>query len=382
MKYLQITRIDCGGKERATSDMVNQLLRDDATSKAVKNRFNYINGNVCNILGSESIIYSFMSIDSRKFDIKTQIRNVEFLGFSNDEIELCFNDDEPKITAVGIYDFTDTFLEKYKLDKFKKYCIKNKMNSLIKNNIVECMQNDPSALYQFRLISDEEKSYLRAITTDKYKNYDNHIALYIALNTLHRYADTNAIDIRATEGYISDSSLDINFVFGEKIDLEDGWYMQIGVKVLNNEIRQGAFSIELIYSIYNSNNPDKNIMTYTAISDKIIDIVHTRTVETIEQEFSKLMNIEGFIESMVSNAKKVKSNNVLDPDQIYKLFELFSNNRTMSSSTRKLLKSEKDTITRNTHNLIDIFDKLSTLVTSVDEKTHLQRLFDEFIKTL
>jgi hypothetical protein len=58
---------------------------------------------------------------------------------------------------------------------------------------------------QYRLIKVDNEWRIRGITTTRYHNYDNYLAIYVTLLSLHRYAKEHHINYRIEKAYISDS---------------------------------------------------------------------------------------------------------------------------------------------------------------------------------
>ncbi|WP_251867302.1 hypothetical protein [Enterococcus malodoratus] len=116
---------------------------------------------------------------------------------------------------------------------------------------------------------DGDSLFLRGLATLSNKRYDNNIAIYLALNSLHKYAEERDTYIFVEKAYITDSSLDIVFVQEERFHIDDDSFVEVGIRLTNNEISDGKLSMKFIYTVYDGKNNQ-----FRAIGDTVGGIIH------------------------------------------------------------------------------------------------------------
>lgn len=116
---------------------------------------------------------------------------------------------------------------------------------------------------------DGDSLFLRGLATLSNKRYDNNIAIYLALNSLHKYAEESDTYIFVEKAYITDSSLDIVFVQEERFHIDDDSFVEVGIRLTNNEISDGKLSMKFIYTVYDGKNNQ-----FRAIGDTVGGIIH------------------------------------------------------------------------------------------------------------
>jgi len=129
-------------------------------------------------------------MDNQKLDIIDKLDNIFIKeGCSTKQLSLIFKPDS--LNARGIYRFSCEFLEMaFQVRKFSTYCIDNNLEELLIETTRKLCQLNPHNKYQFRLIQEDDNQLIRGITSVRYNNYDNHLALYLTLLALHRHVQT------------------------------------------------------------------------------------------------------------------------------------------------------------------------------------------------
>ncbi|MGR6001442.1 hypothetical protein ACT7C7_26960 [Bacillus cereus] len=74
------------------------------------------------------------------------------------------------------------------MGKYGKFCIKNGYRDLLRENIEQLLVKLGEVEKQYRLLKIDNEYCLRGITSLRYRNYDNHLALYLSLLSIHSYA--------------------------------------------------------------------------------------------------------------------------------------------------------------------------------------------------
>lgn len=364
----------------ADNKSVKQLLRLESsfgsTNQEIMEAVNWISEDeLCNIKGSKDLIDLYNSIDSDKMDLVLPLSEIKFVGFYHDN-EIILELDG--YNARGIYSFTNAFLDSlFSLKKFGIFCFKYGEKDLLNENIEKLMISRQQEERQYRFIMDGDDLLLRGLTTTSYKNYDNNIAIYLALHSLHKYSKENNVHIAVEGGYITDSNLDITFIQEELIKVDKNTFVEIGVRLTNNEITEGKLSMEFIYKIF-----DNKKNSFTAIGDTVVGIIHTYQVQTIQTKLDNLDNLSLYTRETISHIKSIRNKSKLDRDQLSLIFSRLSRakgNEISKQSKERIENLYKEEVVNNTFSLIELFGKINAISTNIDEKTFIQIVFNELI---
>lgn len=371
------------GMKHASKEQVLSLLDSDTESENIQNLLSNIIEAKCNIAGSAEVIKRFNQIGNQKKDIKIPIEYISLIGFDEKQLILSFNEegtDDLAFTATGIYSFSTDFLDiLFHMSKFSGYCFKMNETDLLRENLEYLLDNTTGRKKQYRFINgigkNEDDMYLRAITSEQYRNYDNNIVLYLALVSMHNYSKSMATKVYIEKAYITDSSLDLTLKLDEKIKLNSDFSIEVGINITNSEIREGAVLFEFIYTIN-----DNNGMKSTAIGDNVVKIQHNNRFETVHSKMAKLLDLKIYTDGIIDGINVANLATKLDENVLFSIFNKFSRSKALEKATKsKLEQLHKDEIASNTLNIIELFDKLEKLNTSVDDKTYLQKKFNDFI---
>ncbi|MDU1845220.1 MAG: hypothetical protein E6778_06710 [Niallia nealsonii] len=334
------------------------------------------------INGSKELLSYFERVDEEKLDIVEELKNIEYIGLSDDnEIILRFNNEmfDEDFNATGVYDFSYDFLDNaFNMGKFSRFCISNSYHDLLRENITQLIKNLPSLKKQYRLIKNNDKWFLRGLTSTRYNNYDNHLAIYLTLISLHKYSNNNKTSFNLEKAYLSDSEIKIFFSQQNPINISNLGEVYFGVYVTNNEIKEGTFSLELRYTV--ANEQGKN---FSGISNHVFNISHATGINNVKEKLAFSDKINELKEITIEHIKNIKMSK-LSENQLYMLF------RKIHSSTQKLSKEARDkakdfydsSLVKNTITIIDAFDKFYEITTDVEERIYLERIYNEVIKEL
>lgn len=332
------------------------------------------------INGSRELIDLFEKIDAKKIDITEVIDNIKFNGVTEkNEIILNFVDDE--LVASGIYNFTYQFFEElFDMGKYEEFCFKNNLQDVINENIVKLFEKFKETKKQYRLIEQNQKWYLRGITSIKYNNYDNNIAIYITMLLLSKLSIDRKMGISVKSAYISDSDIKVFFEQDNYKKVDGVGNVYFGVLLTNGEIRNSQFSLEVYYRIEAKN------LSFTAIpelKDSIFSINHTLGIDlliTKVQKIDELINIEN---SMLTYIKSIKDIKEVSENILYNLMLKITQSRILISETKENFKNIYDkNLINNSMTLLQVFDKVDKITIDIDEKIYLQRIYNEIIKDL
>lgn len=372
---------DSGSK--ATRAQVLNLLGTDEISSSVKFEIDFIE-RVCNVEGSNEVIQLFKQIKHKKYDKDISTRNVRLIGF-NDKQQLILgftdidNAEEIAYTATGIYSFSSAFLDDlFCLDRFSGYCFRTDQKDLLIDNIRYLLENSEEIKKQYRFIEGKEDGevYLRALTSSKYRNYDNNIVLYLSLNAMHQYSKRMKNPVYIDRAFITDSSLVMSVKLKNTIPLGKKYQVEIVINVSNSEIREGVVLFELVYTII-----DRKGIRSTAIGDSVLKVKHNLNADTVKNRMKVFNNLEKLSKDLISGIDEARLAKKLDSDQLSVIFDKLSGARTkgLGINTKQELNKISKEVSENTYSLLELFNKLEKIDATVDDMTYIQRKFSEFI---
>jgi len=333
------------------------------------------------IKGSKSLLEAFNIIHAEKMDIISKLDDIEYIGLSsNNEIILRFTDDD--LNATGIYSFTYDFFEVlFKMGKFSTHCISNGFNDLLNDTLNELikLQKDDEKQYRFLWYNDE--LCLRGITSLGYNNYDNNIVLYLTLLFLDKYFKENNISYIINEAEVSDSHLRIVMKDETSLEIADVGTVQFGLVFKNDEIREGAFSLEIKYSLYDENG-NYVFAGIPGLKDSIFEVIHTNGINTLAEKLSRINNILTLQHSMIPLIAGLKHAGNINDVTIEFLFEkIFYARKALKTSTRKNILGLFDAnVINNTISLIEAFGRISEIDCDFDESLFVQSLYHKVLK--
>ncbi|MGJ0848333.1 hypothetical protein ACR77J_16705 [Tissierella praeacuta] len=385
---VSLTKDSIGNESQKLSYLKKYLILDKDLDEDINQKFpiSYFGNEneTLKIKGAKGLIDAFDEIDSGKFDFNETLKNIRFIGI-NDEGEIGIEFPNENINAYGIYDFTSDLLDPFHLTKYVRYCINKEYTDIIKFNIDEQLNRDKEKEKQFRLLRDKnDELRIRGITSTLYKNYDNNIVLYLSLLALHKYAKKEDIFYYVDRANISDSSLYIFFEQEKSIKIPKIGDIYFGLAVSNGEIRNKTFKAEVRYKIVNP----KNKTSFSAIfTTPVFSIVHNMSLPKIESNLENLFKLDEHEKSVINFIEKLQNIEILTEDSIYflisDLLEKISDCSDISKKTRDEFKKEEvDIMLRGTLTLVEFFGKLNTIVTDMDEKIFIERIFHKVIADL
>lgn len=190
MDYHYETRYFNEGNGRlATKEEIKKLLRleseiNDVDEFVLENIDFIENSNECNIIGIKDLIEKYNYVDSEKIDLLIPLSEISYIGFyHNKEIILGFENDTWK--AIGTYEFTSDFLDSlFNMNKYARFCLNYEDEELVAYNMEKQLLKRSGEIRQYRFLMKGEDMLLRGITSRNYRNYDNHIAIYLISHAL------------------------------------------------------------------------------------------------------------------------------------------------------------------------------------------------------
>lgn len=377
---------DVSDKTIKLSDLISVIRKERDLDKQVIERFpieNFGNGNEdLRVKGSKDLLDAFHKIYAEKMDIIDKLENIEYIGLSDkNEIILNFKND---FSATGIYDFTYEFFEEhFRMGRYANFCIEEGYNDLVRKNLDDLFKELKDEEKQYRLIMKNDNLFIRGLTSTRYKDYDNNLALYLSLLAIHKFAKENDIKYYLSKSFLSDSYMSLVLEQETPVNVPDVGNVYFGAVISNNELGDGAFSFEIRYRIVDATKKI-SFGAVPDIKDSVFDMNHLTGIDNVESKISRMFKLKELQETMLSyiiELKKVKS---LSNNVIYDLIKRITNARnSFKSETRKSIQELYDkNLINNTLTLIEAFNKIDSLVTDIDERVYLERIYHEIIKEL
>lgn len=364
------------------------IREDRELDLAIREKFpiNYFgndNDKLC-IKGTKLLVDKFEEIYSEKIDIFEKLENITYIGLSDkNQIILHFNNDFDT-SASGVYDFSYDFCEElFSMGKYFNYCLKEEYEDLIKENINELIVKQKDVEKQYRLIKKNDIWFIRGLTSNRYNNYDNNIAIYLSLLFLNQYAKNNNINYKLVQAYLNDSSIQI-VLEQEKLTVIDNLgKVHFGVIIRNSEIRESTLSIEIKYRIVDSRNSAISFSAIPALKDSVLNLMHGTGITRMEEKIQDLSHIKEIQESMLNFIRKLSGIEKLSEDAIYSILKEITNSRNFKAATKQKFRELYDkNLVNNTLSLIETFNVIDTITTDIDEKIFLERIYHKVIMML
>lgn len=260
----------------------------------------------------------------------------------------------------------DLFSSLCNMDKFVKTLAEEGHKEIVQD-VYSKMQTIKNPHKIYRILIDQEllKFYLRAIVSDKYNNYDNNMAIFIALVSLHNQMKETGVKYSLDFCELNESYINMYFETSEVYDLEDVGKVRNVIQVSNDEIKREALKFSCVAKIYfDVDDPVYGSMYLTAenrVKSTILTIKHNVVPKTAVIRLSELANTGDIYKELFSDIAQVKK--VKDVGQIK-----FILMQKIEKATRDSIKpykasilKEMDNDVRNIHELLTLFKKVELL---------------------
>lgn len=369
-------------KEKGKISDLKLLIRERDIDKEILEKlppesFGNLEDNI-EVIGSNGLIASFNKINDDKYDIIESLSNIEYIGLTSnhDEIILKFSEDEK---GIGYYNFTNEFFEElFEMGKFFKFCIKNNYRDLIRETLEQLFELMGNIEMQYRCIRHNDELLIRGITSKRYKNYDNHIALYLGLIALHKYKKINNEEFKVIKAYLRDSEIKVFFEQTEPITLSGIGNVYFGAVLSNNELKKSKLTFELRYRIIDDDN--NSFAATPDLNDAFFSVQHSIGIENLKSKIESLFVIKDRQKTILDYIKSISNLKVLNENQIYSIFKKIVDNRDIVGETRKRVKEVYDKeLVGNTMSLFRVFNSFSNIPKDLDEQLTLERIYHKVI---
>lgn len=375
----------------SVQELLNLLnLEDDLTGILLESlNIENIKNDFINITGAKQLLKIQEGINKGflKEDLVSSLKDITV--YNNDAFTINFNNIKnhedlldlasSQIISTPIYSAKNDFFSSfYGMDKYANGLIKNGMNDILQANL-ELLKNKEISenKRRYRILYDlnEKAFYLRAIISmDRYNNYDNNIAIVIALITLYRRMKEQEIVYSIDRIEYNESYIRIFFAQNDKRKLSnDLGYVKNMIEVSNDEIKREALRFDAISNIEfidaNSEIQDLIIQPSTKnskIKTSILSIKHSVIPKTFVQQLQEIGNSQKIHDSLFSEISEISK--ITNPAQI-----IFFLKRKVELAKNEYIKKHKKNITdilnkqtvTNMIQLLTLFKKIE-LITEND----------------
>lgn len=388
MGYFYVEKLRDVSSSRAKLGDLKNLIRDFDLDVEVKEEFPLdefgVHSDEIQVDGSDDLLLAFNKVDNEKMDLAEVLEDIEFCGFDENDNNIILkfkkiND----LESIGIYNFTYDFLDNlFSLGRFYNFSEERQTFDILSSTLKELFVRFPDAKRQYRFLNIKDEWRLRGITSTAYKNYDNHLVLYLTLLGLHDYARKTGNNFILSGGQVSDSDVSIFFEDPNPIYIEGVGNVHFGVFVSNGEIRQKRFTFEITYRI---DNGKVSFSAMPELEEPLIKINHTLNVDSVKKKINNIFELDKHKEDMLTYIKSLRDIEKLSSDGIHFLFnKIIKSRQKFSEDTKNKAKKLRDdkVIVKNTLTLIELLNRVSEITTDVNEKVHLQRIYDNVIRTI
>ena len=325
------------------------------------------------ILGSEQALKTLNRIVDHKTDKQLSLKDLTKIDFkviqSSTNYEMYFAEDGQN--ARTSYNAKDTFLDNYSLAKHADYLLQNNKKQNLLNDLNDLQQtvnlSDKQATYRF--IDINGTHYLRAIVSNRYKFYDNQIALYMAISIISKYSAEHKQDFILKSMTVTDSKLYTYFLEKSPIKLNKNLTIQTGLVLSNSELGDGSASFKVCYTIQDNNNN-----RVVGLTDQIANINHGNNPMSIEKDFKNLQLFEEQRKDIIQAVKKVQWTKKLTRDDLDTISYLISH---MQSPLPKQLKAQMakcidpNKLLGKSYTLMMLFNKFNSFIQNEDPNIQL-----------
>lgn len=273
---------------------------------------------------------------------------------------------------------TDLFSGLCNMDKFVKSLAEEGHKEIVLD-VYSKMQTikNPHKIYRILIDQELHKCYLRAIVSDKYNNYDNNMAIFIALVSLHNQMKETGVKYSLDFCELNESYINMYFETSEVYDLEDVGKVRNVIQVSNDEIKREALKFSCVAKIYfDVDDPVYGSMYLTAenrVKSTILTIKHNVVPKTAVIRLSELANTGDIYKELFSDVAQVKKVRNVDQIKFILIQKIEKATRDSIKPYKASILKELDNDVRNIHELLTLFKKVELLAGEDIEATQFIR---------
>ncbi|QEE50436.1 hypothetical protein FUA48_12890 [Flavobacterium alkalisoli] len=347
------------------------------------------------IPGAKKLVETMRIVNAKfeKFDLESTYNNLEFdttdgfkitfKNIENEEINQLTSSDE--FTAVPIYSAQADFLSGlFSMEKYANKLMDNGHNDLVQynlNRVKSIYESSDNKAKKYRVLLDNEGNYfLRAITSKRYYDYNNNIAVFIGLITLHKemLSSKNKFIVQRCE--YNESYVRTYFESLEEKELPNVGYINNIIEVSNDEVKREAMRFSTVISLSYVSKEDKNISLFIKpqrTKSTILSIKHNELPQTAFENLAMLVNYKEVQNELFEDLKKIGE--IKKPDQIKHIIRDKINRARageLKSSKNNIL-SELTTQVKTITELLELLNKIELLTEDIDSKEYLRYIIYE-----
>mgnify|MGYP005749299697 CR=1 FL=1 len=344
------------------------------------------------IPGAQKALARLANIDEvyQKIDHVTTYRNLIFDSERKrrEDFAIGFPDlagEEGGVFAKPIYSAqTDFFAKMIGMDKYAYQLFSKELSNVVYANLA-LLQKDSKETKKkekFRLLKEIETGnlFLRAIVGSNYRDYNNKVALFVALVTLHKSSKETKTEFRITNFEYSESYIRIFFESDSVEQLSDFGEVTQVIEVSNDEIKSRALTFKCLLKIGYYDKREKvegEIFAKPQTTDKynILRITHGQNVDTAIARLKDISKVDSVTNTVFEDARNISA--IDKPDFIRALVK-----RKIEGSRIEELQSHKNALSReletkvdSMYGLLKIFNKLNLVTDDPEVKEYLRYLF-------
>ena len=344
------------------------------------------------IPGAKTAISKLHEVDKiyEKIDHETSYRRLEFdpSRKSKEEFAIMFEgvkNEVVKIAALPIYSARTDFFDKMNgMDKYASQLFSKNLASILYANL-ELLQRDSKETKKqekFRLLKDIETGsfFLRAIVSPSYKNYDNKVALFVALTTLHNSSKVSGANFMISNFEYSESYVRVYFESDKSEELSNFGKVTQVIEVSNDEIKNNALNFKCLLKISYYDKEEKIEGEIVAKPKEtgtysILRITHGQNVDTAISVLKNISKIDSVTNTVFEDAKNISE--IDKPDFIRDLVKRKIEGSRIEElqGTKNALVRELETKVTSMYGLLKLFNKLNFVTNDPEVKEYLRYLF-------
>lgn len=359
------------------SDLFKLLISTDETASQIKEVLSkqFKQDEFIPIPGAYTLVNSQIVQNKNyiKKDLISSLENISF--YSDNNFTINFNNitDQEKfegsttlITYPKYSAQRDFFGNLFSMDKYAKKLIDKGFKKIVETNL-ELLKAQKIKDKKYRLIhyKPDNNYYLRAIvSTDNYYDYNNSIAVVIALLTLYKEIKTSGIAYALKLCEYNESNIRMFFDTTVEKELEGIGNVRNIVEISNDEIKREALRFSGVCTIIYDVNKKKNEIYIKPkdIKSKILTIKHNQKPANGLKSLADFENVDDVHRELYEDIKAIKK--IKDTEQIkFLLRRKIDNakNEDIKKFKASILNELTKTTTKNILDLLNLFNNIQVL---------------------
>lgn len=212
------------------------------------------------------LLNSLLNVDAQceKIDITAKVKDIklskmldaekalfEIFGISN--VFILEKNKSDLLVAETRYSSKSDLLDYYSFSKFANYCRDKEFEDLIDSvkDYLNFKNSDNIEERSLRLVfkHDDKKFYLRAVTSEDYRDFGVNFSVFVALMALARYVEESKNEIFIDSYVLDESNVYVSFNFGREVKVNDKISLAFSLILENDEIKRKAVSFNGVFKL-------------------------------------------------------------------------------------------------------------------------------------